>query len=160
MADAVDSLLQGINFDALDENGKEQYNALKTLLDGMQTLMVWQQNKGALPRPTFDANGNPLPAYTSPPPRGPGSYGPTPTVEIDNPKVTINRPLQYTDTSGYGGVGRTRAETMSISIAPTAINVVLEVDGTTFGKAAITAQQTVSKNTGYGGGGVYVPMTK
>ncbi len=160
MSIAIDDLIRGINFDALDENGKEQYNALKTLLDGMQTLMVWQQNKGAFPRPTFDANGNPLPAYTSPPPRGPGSYGPTPTVEIDNPKVTINRPLQYTDTSGYGGVGRTRAETMSISIAPTAINVVLEVDGTTFGKAAITAQQTVTKNTGYGGGGVYVPMTK
>ena len=71
-------------------------------------------------------------------------------ITIDRPKLTVQDPLLGT------GQGVQQIESsLAVSIAPLTINTTLELDGTTLGRATITAQQTVVKNTGGGGGGRY-----
>ena len=168
MADAVDGLLQSINLDALDENGKEQYNALKTLLDGMKTLMLWQQNKGAMPRPTFDANGNPLPAYTSPPKLtqyyDPMAYEGKGWVNKDlvfsGADITISNPrMKYQSLIGGFAVGggESFGGTSNVNVEVETSDVALNIDGRAIASAVIKYLPKVQAQIGkpvysYGGG--------
>lgn len=134
MSIAIDDLLSGIDIKGLDAAGIEQYDMLGGMRDSLGRRMIWQQNKDAMP---FH-------------PINPWQTGAVPEITIDSPRLTVQDPLLGT------GQGMQRVESnLSVSIAPLTINTTLELDGTTLGRATITAQQTVVKNTG----GKYAPAT-
>ena len=153
MSTAISDLLNGIDIKGLDTAGIEQYDALKAMLSDLDTLMVWQQNRDAIPFPG-SSNTNPWQAgYV---PDGPltQTYNPlahegkgVSEVTLDRPKLTIRDFLL-----GPGQRMQQFESSLAVSIAPLTINTAIELDGTTLGRATITAQQTVVKNTGGGKG--------
>jgi hypothetical protein len=67
--------------------------------------------------------------------------------------ITISNPRMKYPSMPDGYAGRGGSFDVNVDIAPLTINAAIELDGTTLGRATITAQQTVVKNTGVGGGG-------
>lgn len=139
MSIAIDDLLRGIDIKGLDAAGAEQYDALKKRRSDLDTLMVWQQNRDVMPFPGATNSINPW------------QTGAVPEITIDRPRLTVQDTML-----GTGQRMQQVESNLSVSIAPLTINTTLELDGTTLGRATITAQQTVVKNTG---GGRYMPST-
>jgi len=156
MAIAIDDLLRGIDIKGLDAAGAEQYDALKKMLSDLDTLMVWQQNRDAMPFPGSTNSVNPwqtgyVPDGPAPKGINPWQTGAVPEITIDRPRLTVQDFLL-----GPGQRMQQFESSLAVSIAPLTINTAIELDGTTLGRATITAQQTVVKNTG---GGKGVPAT-
>ncbi len=86
MADALGGLVDSIKPENLNEAGKAQYEALKTLYDQMQQIMVWTQNKDVLDKPNFVKPQTPLVQ-----PSGRAIYGDyNGTLEVDTPRVNLS----------------------------------------------------------------------
>ncbi len=125
------------------------------MLDGLDRLMVWQQNRDAMPFPDIDNPWQGGYAPGGPKNINPWQTGAAPEITIDRPRLTVQDPLL-----GTGQRMQQVESSLAVSIAPLTINTAIELDGTTLGRATITAQQTVVKNTGggAGGGGVFFPI--
>jgi len=156
MADAIDGLLQGINFDALGENSKEQYNALKKMFSDLETLMVWQQNRGVMP----------FPGSTSAPPKLTQYYDPMAhegkgykDLVFSGADITISNPrMKYQSLIDGFAVGGGGSFDVNVDVAPQDIVVNMYLDETQLGRANIRATQTVTKSTGGGRNLMSVPM--
>ena len=158
MADAIDGLLQGINFDALDENSKEQYNALKKMFSDLETLMVWQQNKGVMP----------FPGSTKAPPKLTQYYDPmahenkgwvNKGLVFSGADITISNPrMKYQSLIDGFAVGGGGSFDVNVGVEPQDIVVNMYLDEMQVGRANIRATQTVTKSTGSGRNLMSVPM--
>jgi len=152
MADAIDGLLQGINFDALGENSKEQYNALKKMFSDLETLMVWQQNRDTIP----------FPGSTNAPPKLTQHYDPmayeNKGLVFSGADITISNPRMKYQSLPDGYAGRGGSFDVNVDVAPQDIVVNMYLDETQLGRANIRATQTVTKSTGGGRNLMSVPM--
>jgi hypothetical protein len=157
MADAIDGLLQGINFDALDENSKEQYNALKKMFSDLETLMVWQQNKGVMPFPGSSNAPPKLTQYYDPMAHENKGYK---DLVFSGADITISNPrMKYQSLIDGFAVGGGGSFDVNVGIEPQDIVVNLYLDETQLGRANIRATQTVTKSTGGGGSHVSTPFS-
>lgn len=177
--DMIYEMLSAVDYSNLNEDGKKAVQSLANLMDsdkvrfmfGSDTnffgviddylRQIYNDNYGQgggvpMPNPYRVGDDNTPPAWYSQPLMQ--TYNPlahegkgVSEVVIDRPKLTIQDFLL-----GSGQRMQQFESSLAVSIAPLTINTTLELDGTTLGRATITAQQTVVKNTGGGRG---VPAT-
>lgn len=153
LANAIDGLISSIDIKGLDTAGIEQYDMLGAMLDGLDRLINWQMVKHLAPFPDIPNpwQGGYAPEGSAPKGINPWQTGAVPEITIDRPRLTVQDfPL------GPSQRMQQFESSLAVSIAPLTINTAIELDGTKLGRATITAQQTVVKNTGGGRG---VPST-
>lgn len=149
--DMIFKVLNAVDYSDLNEGGKKAVQSLVNVMDNDKVRYMFGSDTNFFG--TIDDylrqiyNENYGKGGGVPMPNPPWQTGAVPEITIDRPRLTVQDPLTGT------GQGMQQVESnLSVSIAPLTINTAIELDGTTLGRATITAQQTVVKNTGGGKG--------
>jgi hypothetical protein len=137
LADALSGLMGSINVDNLSEAGKAQYEALKTMWDQMEQILVWTQNKDVIDKPDF----------TKPDQPGGGAiyddnYNLS-SLDVDTPQVNITTPqLSGSSDDGRGG----SFGSVAVKVEPAPVSITL--DGQTLARLVIKYLPKVEAQVG------------